>query len=246
MRSMTPRLPRIALVGDRSSTIKAHTRIPAILRSTQLGTGPVEPYWIGTDTIEGLSDLAGFDGIWLTPGSPYIAIDGALKAVETARTLSIPFLGTCGGFQHLLLEIARDVCGLGQAHHAEVDPDAELLVIAPLSCSLADAEDTITIVAGTKAAAAMGAGPATERFFCRYGLNPAFADTLVSAGVRFSGHDANGDPRVVEVTDHPWMVGALFQPELSSDATLVHPLIRAFVDAAATRATVTQTAGAVR
>jgi CTP synthase (UTP-ammonia lyase) len=230
---MTSRPARIALVGDHSTAIKAHTRIPSILRSTQLGCGPVEPYWIGTDTVGTTDDLAGFDGIWLTPGSPYTAINGALRAVETARIHEIPFLGTCGGFQHLLLEVARNVCGLAEARHAEIDPDGELLVIAPLDCSLADAEDTVTIVAGSRAAAAMGAGPATERFFCRYGLNPAYRDVLAAAGgVEFTGHDVNGDPRVVELSGHPWMVGALFQPELSSDATLVHPLIQAFLAAA--------------
>jgi CTP synthase (UTP-ammonia lyase) len=229
---MTSRPPRIALVGDHSTAIKAHTRIPSILRSTQLACGPVEPYWIGSETVETADDLAGFDGIWLTPGSPYASMEGALTAAQTAREHGIPFLGTCGGFQHMLLEVARHVCGLTEACHAEIEPDADVLLIAPLECSLTDAEDTVTIAAGSKVAAAMGSGPTTERFFCRYGLNPAFRDVLVAAGVRFTGHDVNGDPRVVELADHPWMVGALFQPELSSDATWVHPLVLAFLAAA--------------
>src|SRR5579875_3207202 len=131
------RPPRLALVGERSRTVRAHGRIAELLLSAAVGPGePVEPYWIAPDTIAGPEDLDGFDGAWLTPGSPYNSLDGALAAVRAARTGQIPFLGTCGGFQHLLLEVARDVCGLDRAAHAEIDPDAPDPLIAPLACHL--------------------------------------------------------------------------------------------------------------
>lgn len=226
------RPPRLALVGERSSTVRAHGRIPDLLLSAAVGPGePVEPYWIATDTIAGPGDLERFDGIWLIPGSPYASLHGALAAVRAARTRRIPFLGTCGGFQHLLLEVARHVCGLGHAAHAEVNPDAPDPLIAPLACHLRGEEALVEVVPGTLAADAMGAGPATERFFCSYGLNRRYLEVLAAHGVVFSGHDADGDPRIAELRGHPWMVGALFQPELSSEATMVHPLIRAFVAA---------------
>lgn len=159
-----------------------------------------------------------------------------LTAIETARTLGIPLLGTCGGFQHLVIEFARTVCGFREVEHAEIRPDAPHLLIAPLACRLFGEEATVVIEPGTTAARAMGAGPSTERYFCRFGINHAYEDVLVANGMMMSGRDPAGEVRVVELPDHPFFVGSLFQPELSSDATFVHPLIAAFAAAVRDRA----------
>jgi len=92
----------------------------------------------------------------------------------------------------------------------------------------------VTIAEGTTAARVMGAGPTTERYFCRFGLNADYEAVLVAHGLVISGREETGDARVAELPDHPFFVGSLFQPELSSDATWVHPLIGGF--AAAVRA----------
>jgi CTP synthase (UTP-ammonia lyase) len=95
----------------------------------------LDPYWISTaEAAE--CDLSGFDGIWLTPGSPYASFAGALATARAARENGIPYLGTCGGFQHAIVEYARNVCGVADAHHEEIDPGAGELVIAALECSL--------------------------------------------------------------------------------------------------------------
>jgi CTP synthase (UTP-ammonia lyase) len=195
---------------------------------------PIEVYWLHSTSLSGPEDVAGFDGVWVVPGSPYQSEAGVIAAVEGARVAAIPFLGTCGGFQHLLLELARNLCGLGDVAHAEVDPAAPQQLIVPLACSLLGEEGTIIVSPGTKAALAMGAGPATERYFCRYGLNNSYLEVLQSHGLVVSGRDELGDPRLVELADHPFFVGSLFQPELSSGPGWAHPLIVAF--AAAVRA----------
>jgi hypothetical protein len=87
--------------------------------------------------------LASFDAIWCVPGSPYRNMAAALLMIGTARREGIPFLGTCGGFQHALIEYARDVAGIEDAEHAESSPSARHLVIEPLSCSLVGAEGAI-------------------------------------------------------------------------------------------------------
>jgi CTP synthase (UTP-ammonia lyase) len=87
------------------------------------------------------------------------------------------------------------------------------------------------IVPGTIAAEAMGPGPTTERYFCRYGLNADYAEILERHGMVFSGRDTSGEVRVAELPGHPFCVTSLFQPELSSDPTWVHPLIAAFAGA---------------
>jgi CTP synthase (UTP-ammonia lyase) len=226
------RPPRLALVGDRSPDVQAHARIPLLVEALQDGSGAaIELYWLHSTMVTKAADVAGFDGIWAVPGSPYQSEAGVLAAIEAARTNAIPFLGTCGGFQHLLLEFARNVCGLHKASNAEVDPSAEQLLIVPLECSLLGEEAAVTIVAGSAAAAAMGAGPSTERYFCRYGLAGGYLELLESYGLVVSGRDELGEARVVELPGHPFYVASLFQPELSSDPTWVHPLIAAFAAA---------------
>jgi CTP synthase (UTP-ammonia lyase) len=229
---MTTPPPRLALVGDRSLSVQAHARIPRLVEALGIGAGdPVELYWLHSSAVSSPSDVSGFDGIWVVPGSPYEHRDGVLAAVRAARQEGIPFLGTCGGFQHLLLEFARHVCGLSGAENAEERPDAAELVIVPLECSLLGEEAPVVVDAGTLAAALMGEGPTVERFFCRYGLDERYLAMLTEHGLVVSGRDATGAARVVELPGHPFFLGSLFQPELSSDETWVHPLIAGFIDA---------------
>ena len=137
---------RIALVGDRSPSVRSHTRIPGLLealaRRDQL---ILDAYWIPTPDAESPGALDGFDAVWLVPGSPYRSEEGALAAVRTAREQGIPFLGTCAGFQHALLEFARNVCGRSGAAHAENRPEAEDLLIVPLACSLVGHEGAVEV-----------------------------------------------------------------------------------------------------
>jgi CTP synthase (UTP-ammonia lyase) len=231
--------PRLALVGDRSPAIQAHRKIPALVDALATVASPaIEVYWLHSTDIATADDAAGFDGIWVVPGSPYRSTDGVLAAVRAARTRGIPFLGTCGGFQHLLLEFARDVCGLTKADNAELHPDAAEALIVPLECSMIGEEATVVIEPGTVAAAVMGPGPTTERYFCRYGLNPDYLDILQRHGMVFSGRDDRGEARVAELPGHPFCMASLFQPELSSDPTWVHPLITAFAAAVRSHAAV--------
>ena len=224
--------PRLALVGDRSATVRAHDRIPAILRAFAGNDAePLDAYWLHSASIDANTDLSGFDGIWVIPGSPYENVDGVLHAITTARTNDIPFLGTCGGFQHMLLEFARNACGLTTVEHGETSPDANDLLLVPLECSLLGEEAGIDVVAGTLASAIMGAGHTTERYFCRYGLNTRYLSTLEQHGLVVSGRDLDGEVRIAELPGHRFFLGSLFQPELSSDATWVHPLLGAFSNA---------------
>ncbi len=229
--------PRLALVGDRSASVEAHARIPGIIRALATGTDElIEVYWMHSTTITSPADVAGFDGVWVVPGSPYANTVGVLAAIASARTLGIPLLGTCGGFQHLLLEFARSVCGMTTVEHAETHADAEELLLVPLECKLFGEEATVVVADGTTAARAMGPGASTERYFCRFGLNAIYEEALCAQGLVISGRDVTGEARIVELSDHPFYLGTLFQPELSSDSTWVHPLIGSFATAVRARA----------
>ena len=234
---MTNHTARVVLVGDRSANVRAHARIPVLIEALLRREGiALDAYWIATPEAEEC-DLRGFDAIWVVPGSPYASADGAIAAVRTARERRIPFLGTCGGFQHALLEYARHVCGLATVQNAEVTPEARDQLIVPLECSLVGHEEAVMVVPGTLAAKITGPGRRTERYHCAYGLNPAYLDALTCGGLRFSGFDDSGQVRIMELPGHPFFFGTLFQPELDGDGTHPHPVIVALAAAAAEHAT---------
>ncbi len=122
---------RVALVGDFNPSVVAHQAIPKALELAGAQHGvEVEPVWVHTSSISGAeARLAGFDGFWRVPASPYAHTMGALAAIRYARERGRPFLGTCGGFQHALIEYARNVCCMPEAEHAETDPFRRRLAV---------------------------------------------------------------------------------------------------------------------
>ncbi|WP_326720087.1 MULTISPECIES: glutamine amidotransferase-related protein [unclassified Streptomyces] len=223
---------RLALVGDRSPNVVSHTRVPLLLDALATRDRLVlDAYWIPSEDAVDEEAVRGFDAVWVLPGSPYRSEAGVLTAIRTAREGGIPFLGTCGGFQHALLEYARDVCGLTNAAHAENDPDADDLLIEPLACSLVGHEGTVAIEPGSLAQSVIGSERTVERYFCAYGPS-RHLDTLRAHGLRFSGHDEDGQVRIAELPGHPFFLATLFQPELSGDGSRPHPIVRALARAA--------------
>src|SRR5258706_6934521 len=137
---------RIGLVGNYNPTVPAHQAIPIALRMAGEALAcDVEGVWLETETIQGdvAALLGDFDAIWCVPNSPYKSMDGALAAIRFARESGRPFLGTCGGFQHALIEYARNALGFPEADHAESNPAATLPLISRLSCSLAPGKGSI-------------------------------------------------------------------------------------------------------
>jgi CTP synthase (UTP-ammonia lyase) len=223
---------RIGLVGDRNDTVPAHVAIP---RALAMASGflkcSVDFDWIPTEEISRNKRISDYDALWCVPASPYRSTDGALRAIKWAREQSRPFLGTCGGFQHAILEFARSVLGWADAEHAETSPDAMRPVITPLACALVEATDIIRFRAGSRIAAAYGRLEATEGYRCRYGLNPQFESQLFSGRLRATAKDASGDVRAVELEGHPFFIATLFQPERAALENRIPPLVAAFVTA---------------
>ncbi len=231
---------QIALTGELDESVVAHRAIPRSLVLAAAAVGcRVESRWVPTPELlpDAAAALEGFHGHWCVPGSPYASLAGALAGIADSRLSGRPFLGTCGGFQHALLEYARDVAGLGDAAHEEIDPAAANLLISRLHCSLEDHDGHIHFTAGSRAAAAYGRFFAIEGYHCSFGLNRKFRGRLEQAGLVVSGVDAAGEARVIELPAHPFFVATLYQPERSALAgTRPHPLIAAFVEAARARA----------
>src|SRR3954469_11597267 len=132
---------RVALIGDRSESVIAHQAIPvALALAARSLEREAEGIWIRTETVGSGADLGTYDAIWCVPGSPYRSLDGALAAIRFAREQKVPFLGTCGGFQHAMIEYARNVCGVAGAEHAESSPESALAIVTPLACALVNVE----------------------------------------------------------------------------------------------------------
>lgn len=206
---------RIALVGDYSDRPVAHRAIPKALELAGAEAGvDIAWEWVATRRIRDASrDLADFSAVWLVPASPYENTGGALEAVRWARVGGRPFFGTCGGFQHALIEFARNVAGLADADHAETNPDGPTLLLTRLSCPLVEESGNVHFAEGSLLGRAYGSPTSCEGYHCSFGLNPSFRAALEAAGLRFTAWDDSGAVRGAELPSHPFFAGVLFQPE---------------------------------
>lgn len=223
---------RIALVGDYNHDVPAHQAIPLAIDDAAAVLDITADYdWLATTELTSPEDLVGYDAIWLVPASPYKNADAAFIAARYARENSVPFLGTCGGFQHALIEYARNVLGWQDAAHAETDTVGRM-VIAPLTCSLVEVADTIELRANTLIAKAYGQEEIEEEYHCNYGVSPEFAQELEKGDMRVTGWDAQGEIRAIELVTHPFFVATLFQHERAALAGRPAPLVQALLRAA--------------
>jgi CTP synthase (UTP-ammonia lyase) len=221
---------RIGLIGDYDAGITAHQAIPEALRLAADERGiAVEFEWVPTDQIRTAQRISQFDGLWCVPGSPYRRMDGALLAIRFARESRRPFLGTCGGFQHAVIEYARDVLGWADAEHAETAPDAARPVISLLECTLVEVTEAIQLLAGTHIRNCYGRDEIIEGYRCRYGLNPSLLSELTTGNLKVAARSPSGEVRALELTGHPFFVATLFQPERAALRGEVPPLVRAFL-----------------
>jgi CTP synthase (UTP-ammonia lyase) len=224
---------QVGIIGDYDETFPPHLQTDAALRhSAEDLEIKVSSGWLPTDQQH---DYELFDALWCAPGSPYKSLDGALQGVRFARENGKPLLGTCGGFQHVVLEYGRNVMGLKDAAHAEYDPYASQLFVVPLSCSLKGQSLPIEILPESRAADAYGCLSAEETYYCNFGLNPAYRESLEDAGLVTSGWDLQHETRIVEIPSHPFYIATLFVPQSRSTHAMPHPLISAFMTVAVER-----------
>jgi CTP synthase (UTP-ammonia lyase) len=224
---------RIALIGDYSPSVIAHRAIPIALRmAVERLQADVSWEWIHTRTLGNEADavLDTYTAVWCVPASPYENTTGAVRAIRFARTTGRPFLGTCGGFQHALLEYAQAVWGI-EAAHAETDPRAQDPVISPLSCSLVEVQGELRFTPGSQLARIYGREQAVEGYHCNYGLNPRYVHRLGAGPLKIAARDIDGDVRAVELTGHPFFIATLFQPERAALHGQLPPLVHALVAA---------------
>jgi CTP synthase (UTP-ammonia lyase) len=238
---------RIAILGDFDP--KSPT-LPAIEKSLQHACAklnqPLESQWISTISLieqEAEKRLETFDGIWAAPGSPYQSFDGMLKGIEFARRRDWPFLGTCGGFQYALIECARNVLGIKDADSAENNSGSKNIIITPVVCAvpnggkgapkLSGAIPEIRLRPGSYLQSFYRQDTVTEEFFCNFEVNREYEWAAIEAGFPVVARGPKGEIRAIESPTHRFFIATLFQPQLSSKPNKPHPLVMAFVQAAA-------------
>jgi CTP synthase (UTP-ammonia lyase) len=221
----------IAILGEYDSTFTPHVATGIAIRhsSAVLGTA-IKGEWVSTQDIDE-SLFSRYSGLWVAPGSPYKNLERTLWAIEHARNNNVPCFGTCGGFQHMVLEYARNVLHYRDAQHAEYDPYASTLFISRLGCSPAGREMELMFERGSRVAEIYGSVSAREEYYCNFGVDPGKFGLLKRSGLRISGSDAEGEIRVIELPDHPFYLATLFVPQTRSTERQPHPLVTAFVAA---------------
>lgn len=185
--------------------------------------------------------LKGLDGILVPGGFGDRGIEGKIAAAAYAREKMIPYFGLCLGMQIMVIEYARNVAGFPEANSSEFDEKSKDPVIAMM-------EDQKTLntkggnmrlgscpcrlVPDTRAHAAYDKDEVHERHRHRFEFNNKYREILERSGLRISGINPERDlVEIVEVFDHPWMVGVQFHPEFQSKPDAAHPLFKSFVQA---------------
>lgn len=205
----------------------------------------VNVHWIHSESI--LADnvaekLGRYKGILVAPGFGDRGIEGKIEAVKYARENKIPFFGICLGMQCAVIEFARNVLGLKDAHSSEMskttkNPVIDLMEgqkkVTTKGGTMRLGEYPCNLKKGTKAYSVYGKTSIKERHRHRYEFNNKYLEKFEAAGMLASGLNPDGNlVEIVEVKDHPWFIGVQFHPELKSTVENPHPLFVKFVKAA--------------
>lgn len=236
----------IALVGKYVSLHDAYKSIvESFIHAGAANEVKVNLRWVysGDVTNENAASLlGGVDGILVAPGFGERGTEGKIAATRYARENGIPFLGICLGMQMAVVEFARDVLGLKQAHSSEIDPTTPDPVIDLMESQkeVTDKGGTMrlgawqcTVAKDSKAYQIYQCEEINERHRHRYELNLKYLDAIEQAGMKATGRNADtGLVDIVEIPSHPWFFGVQFHPEYRSKVEAPHPLFVGFVKAA--------------
>lgn len=245
----------IAMVGKYVDLTEAYKSLIEALThgGIQLKT-QVNIHYIDSEEIEqkGTESIKGMDAILVPGGFGERGVEGKISAIKYARENKIPYLGICLGMQMAVVEYARNVTGLTNAHSTELNAETPYPVVA-LITEWTDEEgntvqrDESTDLGGTmrlggqncilteesKMRSIYGQNVIRERHRHRYEVNDGYVSRLEEAGLIISGRSEDGNlVETIEIADHPWFVACQFHPEFTSTPRNGHPLFKAFVEAA--------------
>lgn len=221
---------RIGLVGDFDEKMYTLVAINDSIQHCQAKLPfAVEPEWIPTQNIETvLASKKHFDGLWIVPGSPYKNDNSVYEIIRRAREDNVPITGSCGGFQYMLLEYAKNVLNIKGAGHEESDSNGVPL-ISKLLCSLKGQQEIISIPGKDSwLYQTLKTHSYVGKYYCSYGVNPKYQEILAQYPLVFTAFGSTGEARAFELVNHRFFKGTLFQPALDSSKGSPNPLIISF------------------
>ena len=244
----------IAVIGKYVNLIDSYKSLnEALLHGGIANNCRVNLKFVDSEEIEkkGPKDLlSGVQGILVPGGFGNRGIEGKIEAIRHARENKIPFFGICLGMQLAVIEFARTVCGLKEAHSAEFAPETSSPVIFLLKewidykNNVVQKRDATSHLGGTMR---LGEYPCKvqeetftfqayrknlihERHRHRYEFNQKYQEILVNNGLKIGGTSPDGKlVEIIELSDHPWFLGCQFHPEFKSRPKDPHPLFREFI-----------------
>ena len=245
----------IALVGKYVDLTESYKSLSEALIHAGIHTGAkIKIHYIDSESLEtnGVGCLAGMSAILVPGGFGKRGVEGKIMAIRYARENRIPYLGICLGMQLAVIEYARNVAGLSNAHSTEFDPETPHPVIALITewqqadgnVQHRDAHSNLggtmrlggqecQLKEGSAARKAYGNERIVERHRHRYEVNDLYLERLEQAGMSVSGRSTkDGLCEMIELPSHPWFVGCQFHPEFTSTPRRGHPLFTAFIHAA--------------
>jgi len=246
----TTRTLRIGIIGKYVSMPDAYLSVAESIRHAGFAIGAATKIeWLEAERVPSEIDserIRQLDGIIVPGGFGERGVEGMIAAARIAREHDIPYLGICLGMQVMVIEYARHVLGLSDAHSTEISLGTSAPVIALMAeqMDVIDLGGTMRLGAcpamleeGSMVAAMYGATVVSERHRHRYEFNARFREQFESAGMRCSGTSPDGRlVEFVEVPSHPYFVGTQAHPEFKSRPDRPHPLFLGLVKAADARA----------
>jgi CTP synthase len=237
----------VAVVGKYTEVKDAYKSITESLVHGGIANGVrTNIHWVEATDLEGSKDkaakmLKGVSGILVPGGFGHRGIEGKIEAIRYAREKKIPYFGICLGMQTMAIEFARNVLKMKGANSTEFDTASPYPIISMLEeqRNVKSLGGTMRLGAypcrvakGSKASLAYGEKVIFERHRHRYEFNNEYKEAFAKAGVLFSGVSPDGTlVEMMEVKNHPWMLGVQFHPEFKSRPVNAHPLFAAFIKA---------------
>ncbi|MEN8166830.1 MAG: CTP synthase [Pseudomonadota bacterium] len=246
----------IAMVGKYVHLTEAYKSLSEALGHAGVHTGNrVNIHYVDSEQLEieeELRALAGMDAILVPGGFGERGVEGKIAAARFARESGIPYLGICLGMQVAVIEFARNVAGLTDAHSTEFNRITPHPVIALITEWLNSDGKTETrsehsdlggsmrlggqecrLEAGGRTRELYDEEVILERHRHRYEFNNSYQDRIVTAGMKIAGRSVDGRlVEIVEIPDHPWFIACQFHPEFTSTPRYGHPLFTGFIEAA--------------
>jgi CTP synthase len=237
---------RVGIVGKYVEFPDAYKSLnEALLHGGIANDCAVELVYVPSEGVEGGSwprEIFEVDALLVPIGFGPRGTEGKVRAIRYAREHKIPFFGICLGMQCMVIEFARNVCGIKDATSSEFEAESDHAVIYKLRDLLGVEElgGTMRLGAypcrlkeGTLARKIYGVPEISERHRHRYEVNQKYLPTLIEHGLVISGLSPDGKfVEMIELPDHPWYLGCQFHPEYKSKPTEPHPLFVSYIAAA--------------